>query len=397
MNREDFPILKNELIYFDNGATSLKPQCMIDAVVDYYTNYTANAHRGDYDNSLKVDAIYDYTREIVKDFIHAEQKEEIIFTSGTTDSLNRVIFGYFGVYLKEGDEVLITKSEHASNVLPWFELADLKKIKVSYIELDENLHVTLENVKAAITPRTKVISLAQVTNVIGDVRPIKQISELAHQHGILIVVDGAQSVAHMKVDVRDMGADFFAFSGHKMCGPTGIGILYGRRDLLNNMRPLEFGGGMNATFSPNGVRVYEEVPELFEAGTQHIAGVIGLGRAIQYLSEIGMDLIHKHELELRKYAIRRLKEIPEIIIYNEKSESGILAINYQDIFAQDLGIYLNNYHICVRSGNHCAKILREDMGIKNTCRISFYFYNTFEEIDHMIEALKNPNIKNEII
>ncbi len=397
MNREDFPILKNELIYFDNGATSLKPQCMIDAVVDYYMNYTANAHRGDYDNSLKVDAIYDYTREIVKNFIHAEQKEEIIFTSGTTDSLNRVIFGYFGVYLKEGDEVLITKSEHASNVLPWFELADLKKIKVSYIELDENLHVTLEHVKAAITPRTKVISLAQVTNVIGDIRPIKEISKLAHQNDILIVVDGAQSAAHMKVDVCDMGADFFAFSGHKMCGPTGIGILYGRRELLNNMRPLEFGGGMNATFSPNGFRVYEEVPELFEAGTQHIAGVIGLGRAIQYLSEIGMDFIHKHELELRKYAICRLKEIPEIIIYNEKSESGILAINYQDIFAQDLGIYLNHYHICVRSGNHCAKILREDMGIKNTCRVSFYFYNTFEEIDRMIEVLKNPNIKNDII
>lgn len=397
MNREDFPILKDDLIYFDNGATSLKPQCMIDAIVDYYTNYTANVHRGDYDNSLKADAMYDYTRELVKDFINAKEKNEIIFTSGATDSLNRVIFGYFGVYLKEGDEVLLTKSEHASNVLPWFELADSKKITVSYIELDQDLHVTLENVKKAITPKTKVISLAQITNVVGDVRPIKEIAKIAHEQGILVVVDGAQSAAHMKVDVQDLDVDFFCFSGHKMCGPTGIGVLYGKREFLNNMRPLEFGGGMNATFSPDGVRVYEDVPELFEAGTQHIAGVIGLGRSIEYLMEMGMDQIHEYELNLRRYAIERLKEIPQIVIYNEKSDSGILAINYQDIFAQDLGIYLNNYRICVRSGNHCSKILKEEIGIKNTCRISFYFYNTKEEIDQMIDALKNPNIKNEII
>lgn len=396
MNREDFPILNTGIIYFDNGATSLKPKCMVDALNDYYLNYTANAHRGDYDNSLKVDAHYDHAREVIKEFIHAKKKKEIVFTTGTTDSMNKIVFGYFKNVLKENDEVLLTKSEHASNILPWFELEDILGVKVSYIELDKDLHVTLENVKRMITPKTKVISLAEITNVVGDIRPIKEITEYAHQHNILVVVDGAQSVAHRKIDVQEMDIDFLAFSGHKMCGPTGIGVLYGKEELLKNMKATTFGGGMNASFLPDGTRQYEEVPELFEAGTPHIAGVIGFGAAVEYLESIGMDNITEYEKKLRDYAVQRLKEIPQIEIYNEKSESGILSINYKDIFAQDLAIYLNKYKICVRAGSHCAKILKEETGIKNTCRISFYFYNTFDEIDRMIEVLKNPKIKEEL-
>lgn len=397
MNREDFPILKNDIVYFDNGATTLKPKCMIDAVVDYYSNYTANAHRGDYDNSLKVDTKYEETRKLVKDFINAKYTDEIVFTSGSTDSLNKIIFGYFKNYLNKGDEVLITTSEHASNILPWFELADQIGIKVKYINLNENREVTIENVKKAITEKTKVISLAHITNVIGDIRPMKEIIKLAHENNILCVVDGAQSVPHMKIDVQTYDIDFLAFSAHKMCGPTGVGILYGKKELLNNIYPIEFGGGMNASFNTSGQRIYHEVPTLLEAGTQNIAGVIGFGQTIKYLNKIGIDNISQVEKDLKKYALSLLKENPNIIIYNDDSDSGIIAFNYKDIFAQDLAIYLNKYKICVRAGNHCAKILKDEIGIKNTCRISFYFYNTKEEIDKLIKALKNPNIKEEII
>ncbi len=397
MNREDFPMLKQDIIYFDNGATSLKPNCVIDSVTEYYKRYTANAHRGDYDISLQVDAAYETTRILVKEFINAKSSKEIAFTSGTTDSLNKIIFGYFKYHLKAGDEVLLTRSEHAANLLPWFELQDEIGIKVRYIELDEDYRVTLDNVRKAITPKTKVISLAHVTNVVGDVRPIKEITTLAHDHDILVVVDGAQSVSHMKVDVTDLDVDFLAFSAHKMCGPTGVGVLYGKEALLNSTKPIIFGGGMNASFDPDGTRVYSEIPTIFEAGTPNIAGVIGFGTTIEYLNKIGMDQIHAYEQELKDYFMKKIKEIPNVIVYNNHSESGIVAINYDGIFSQDLAIYLNKYHICVRSGSHCAKILKNEIGIKNTTRVSFYFYNTKAEIDRLIEALKNPNIKTDII
>jgi len=334
---------------------------------------------------------------LVKQFINAKKTKEIIFTSGTTDSLNKIIFGFFKDYLNNEDEVLITKSEHASNVLPWFELSEEKNLKISYIPLNENYELTLENVKKSITDKTKVISIAHITNVIGDVRPIKDIIKLAHENNILVIIDGAQSVAHMNIDVQDLDVDFLAFSAHKMLGPTGVGILYGKEQYLNNTKPIIFGGGMNATFLENGTRIYDEIPELLEAGTPNIAGVIGFGEAIKYLNNIGMNYINKYELDLKKYAISKLKEVPNIIIYNEFSESGIITFNIEDIFAQDLAIYLNKYDICVRSGSHCAKILKDELKIKNTCRISLYFYNTKEEIDYLVKVLSNPNIKEEII
>ncbi len=397
MHREDFELLNQDIIYFDNGATTLKPIVLGKTISDYYNHYSANAHRGDYDLSLKVDNAYEHSRELVQKFIHAKQKEEIIFTSGTTDSLNKIIFGYFRYNLNEGDEVLINKSEHASTVLPWFELADEKKLNIRYIELDSNLKMTLENVKKAITPKTKVISLAQITNVVGDIRPLKEIIEFAHQNNILVLVDGAQSVPHMKVDVQALDIDFLAFSAHKMYGPTGVGVLYGKRELLNNIRPIIFGGGMNSTYNSDFSRIYDEVPSLLEAGTPNIAGVIGFGSVIEYLNYLDMNEIEQYEHNLREYAVSKLKEIENVIIYNETSESSIITINYKDIFAQDLAIYLNKYHICVRAGNHCSKILKDEISIKNTVRISLSFYNTKEEINKLVSTLKNPKIKEEIL
>ena len=397
MHREDFPILKNNIVYLDSAATSLKPNIMINSITDYYANYSANTHRGDYSISLKVDAKYEETRNLVKELINAKSTKEIIFTSGTTDSLNKIIFGYFKNILKENDEVLITKSEHASCVLPWFELADDINLKVNYIPLNSDLTFNIDNLKESITPNTKVVCLAHITNVVGDIRPIKEIIKYCHENDILVIIDGAQSVAHMSVDVQELDIDFLAFSAHKMCGPTGIGILYGKEKYLNNTKPIIYGGGMNASFVPEGIREYKELPYLLEAGTPNIAGVIGFGESIKYINSIGLDNITKYEINLRKYAINKLKDVKDIIIYNENSDSGIITFNIKDIFAQDLAIYLDKYNICVRAGNHCAKILKDELGIKNTCRISLYFYNTKEEIDYLVKVLNNPNIKNEII
>ncbi len=397
MNREDFPMLKQDIIYFDNGATSLKPNVLSLETSKYYTEYSANAHRGDYDISLKVDEKYENTRVLVQKLINAKRKEEVIFTSGATDSLNKIIFGYFKHNLKKGDEILLTKSEHASNILPWFELKDEIGIEIKYIPLDKNLKVTIENVRNSITEKTKVISIAHITNVVGDIRPIKEITEYAHSKNILVMVDGAQSVPHAKYDVEELDIDFLAFSAHKMYGPTGVGVLYGKYELLNNTRPIEFGGGMNSIFSNDGVRIYNELPHLLEAGTPNIAGVIGFGAVIEYINKIGIDKIESYEKELRDYAISKLKSIKDIVIYNEESESSIITFNIKDIFAQDLAIYLNKYKICVRAGNHCAKILKDELGIKNTCRISLAMYNKKEEIDYLVKVLNNPNIKGEII
>ena len=397
MNREDFKILDNNLVYFDNGATTLKPKCVRNSIIKYYDEYTANAHRGDYKLSAMVDSTYEGTREKVRKFINAKEVSEIIFTSGTTNGMNMIVFGFFKNYLKKGDEVLITLSEHASNILPWFVLQQDIGIKVKYIELNDKHEVTIDNVKKAITDKTKVISLAHVTNVIGDERPIKEIAKVAHDNNILLVVDAAQSIAHDRIDVQDLDIDFMAFSGHKMYGPTGIGVLYGKFDLLDKMDPLNYGGGMNASFDDDGVRVYKEIPYLLEAGTPNIADVIAFGKVIEYLNNIGFDKISSYEYELKKYALDKLSKNSNIIIYNKNSKSGIITFNYKDIFSQDLAIYLNKYNICVRAGNHCAKILKEELKVKNTCRISFYFYNTFEEIDKLCEVLNNPNIKDEII
>ena len=397
MNREDFKLLNQEIIYFDNGATTLKPTILSDTLSDYYNNYSANAHRGDYDISVKVNTMYEKSRELVKEFIGARSASEIVFTNNATDALNKIVFGYFKKYLKKDDEVLITKAEHASNVLPWFELADDIGIKIKYIDLDSSHKVTIDNVKKAITDNTKVISVAHITNVVGDIRPIKEITEFAHKKGIKMVIDGAQSAPHVKIDVQDLNIDFLAFSAHKMCGPTGVGVLYVRQELHNDITPIIFGGGMNSSFSFDGLREYSEMPYLLEAGTPNIAGVIAFGSIINYLNKIGIKNIEEYEKDLRQYAISKLKKVNNIILYNEYSDDAIITFNIKDVFAQDLAIYLNKYNICVRAGNHCAKILKDELGIKNTCRISLYFYNTKEEIDRLVHVLNNPNLINELI
>ena len=391
MNREDFPMLNNDIIYLDNSATSLKPQCVIDKMVDYYENYSANAHRGDYDISYKVDLEYENARDLVAEYINAKEKDEVIFTSGTTDSLNMIANGFFANIVEAGDEILITTSEHASNVLPWFRLENDFGCKVNYIPLDSNYHVTLDNLKKVITPRTKIIALAQVTNVIGDVRPIKEICKFAHEQDIFVVVDGAQSLPHMKVDVQDLDCDFLAFSAHKMYGPTGLGILYGKRELLENMEPVNLGGGMNESFDSPREILLKDVPTRFEAGTPNIAAAIAFSESIKYINKVGIKNISERERYLRKYLIEKLVKIPHIDIINLEADSGIVTFNVNDIFSQDVAFYLNKYKICVRAGNHCAKILKNATKVTNTVRISLAFYNTESELDTLVDLLSNKD------
>ena len=389
MNQADFPMLKEDLIYLDNGATTLKPKCVIDKITEYYEKYSANAHRGDYDISFKVDQEYEKAREIVRNFINARYKEEVVFTSGSTESLNMIANGFFGKYLEAGDEVILSQSEHASNVLPWFRLAKEKGVVIRYIPLDESHYVTLDNLKKVVTPNTKVIALASITNVIGDERPMKEICEFAHQNNIFVVMDGAQSVPHRKTDVQDLDVDFLAFSGHKMCGPTGIGVLYGKKELLEEMEPQNLGGGMNESFdTPNEVYL-KELPTRLEAGTPNIAGALGLGAAITYLENIGMEKIEAYEKKLRKYALEKLVSIPHLDILNIESDSGIISFNVEGVFSQDVAYYLNKYKVCVRAGNHCAKILKQETGVQNSLRVSLYFYNTEQDIDDLVELLSN--------
>ena len=388
MNRDDFPILKNNLIYFDNGATTLKPKCVVDKMVSYYTEYTSNIHRGDYNNATVTNREYDEVRNIVKNFINASSSDEIIYTSGTTESLNMVAFGFFRYKLNSDDEILITKAEHASNILPWQVLEEEHHGKVKYIELDENHELTIENLLKAITPKTKVVSVAHVSNVIGDIRDISKIGRICKEKGIYFVVDAAQSASHIKIDVQDSNVSFLAFSAHKMTGPTGVGILYGKKELLDEMRPLNYGGGMNQSFEVDGTYILKETPIKFEAGTPPIAEVIGLGEAIKFIESIGVDKIHEHEYGLKKYLIENLEKIPNVVLYNKNSKSGIVSFNVKGVFPQDTSIYLNTYNIAIRAGNHCAKVLKDELNIKNTCRVSLYLYNTKEEVDVLIEALK---------
>ena len=389
MNREDFLMLNNDIVYFDNGATTLKPKCVVEKMEKYYTVHTSNIHRGDYDASMITNELYDNTRNIVKDFINCNSSNEVIFTSGTTMSINMIVFGYMKTHLKKGDEVLLTKSEHASNVLPWIKLSEDIGIVLKYMALDDVYSLTVDSVNNSITDKTKVISIAHVTNVVGDVRDIVAIGKICRDKNILFCVDGAQSVPHMKVDFKNANIDFLSFSGHKMLGPTGVGVLVAKEKLLNEMEPLFYGGGMNSSFESDNSYELKKGPSKFEAGTPPIAEVIGLSEAIKYLMNIGMDKVHKYEIDLKKYLVEELEKIPNIILYNKNSDSGILAFNIDGVFPQDTSIYLNHYHICVRAGNHCTKMLKDEIGVKNTVRISMYLYNTKEDIDKLVSVLKN--------
>jgi len=390
---QDFPMLQQQmqgqsLIYFDNSATTFKPKSVIEAITKYLTDYTANASRGDYDLSYRVDQEYEGAREKVRTFINAAKNEEIVFTYGTTDGLNIIAFGYALQHLKQDDEILISVEEHASNTLPWFEIVKETGAIIKYIPLDRNGRITLENVQKTISDKTKIISLAEISNVLGYQVPIKEITKLAHLYDIKVIVDGAQSVPHKKTDVIDSDVDFLVFSGHKMCGPTGVGVLYGKYHLLAETNPTRFGGGSNARYQQNGKVILKETPSKFEAGTMNIEGIIGLGAAIDYLSEIGMDTIYQHEVDLRSYCVKKMQELDNLTIYNADSEIGPISFNIKNVFSQDAASLFNSHGIAVRAGQHCAKILDNYLEVTTTIRASFYFYNTEAEIDKFIEVCK---------
>ena len=392
--KKDFKFLNKNIIYFDNAATTLKPNRVIEKMDEYYYEYPSNAHRGDYSISTKASEEFEKTRDLVQEFINAKTDESIVFTSGSTESINMAIYGYFMNNLKKDDEVLITKSEHASIVIPWFDLENKIGIKVKYIDLNDDYTFNVDNLKKAITPNTKVISIAEITNVIGDKRDIKEITKIAHENNIKVLVDASQSIGHKKIDVTDSDVDFLAFSGHKMLGPTGVGVLYGKKELLDEIS-YKKGGGTSVSFETPNEIVYKDLPFKLEAGTQNIAGVIGLGEAIKYLNEVGMDYIEEYTNDLKKYLVSKLKDNKNIIMYNPSVEGSILIFNVKDVFAQDTAIYLNNNDICVRAGDHCDKKLHDLTDVKNTVRVSLYFYNTKEEIDKLVKALNNSNILEE--
>ena len=395
--RKDFPMLVNhpELIYFDNGATSLKPKCVIDAVNDFYMHHTSNVHRGDYAIAAQNDALYDETRKQVAKLINCNP-DEVVYTHNVSQSMNQIAYGMGHDFLKAGDTVLISKVEHASNILPWFHLEQEHGIKVRYIPTDDEGNISIEEFEKCFDETVKAVSVAEVTNVLGSVQPVKQMCRIAHEHGAYMIVDGAQSVPHMTVDVRDLDIDFMGFSAHKMCGPGGVGILYGKKELLEKMTPMLYGGDMNARFYSNGEVILKDVPIKFEAGTPNIEGVIGTGEACRYLMQVGMDNIHQYEMELRAYFCEQLSKLDNIVIYNKDNLSGPIDFNVKDVFAQDAASYLASKNIAVRSGNHCAKLLHEVIGTDQTLRASLYFYNTKEEVDRFVKEAANITIENAI-
>ena len=389
----DRTMQSHPLVYLDNAATTFKPQCVIDAVVRYYTEQTTNVHRGDYEISYQVSEAYEKTREDVARFIHAEPKE-IVFTAGASASLNLVAYGYGRKYLKPGDVILSTEAEHASNILPWFKVVEETGAKLEYIPLTEDGRLTLENFRKAMHEQVKIVAVADITNVLGYVAPIEEMTRIAHEHGALVVCDGAQSVPHTPTDVKAWDVDFLAFSAHKMCGPTGIGVLYGKFELLQKTDPFMLGGGSNARFDMCGNILLKDAPYKFEAGTPNIEGVLGLQQAVRYLENIGMDKIEAYEHELKAYAIEKLKKLDNLILYNPTSPTGIIAFNVKDVFAQDAAGYLNSKGIAVRSGNHCAKILLNVLKTSETIRASLYFYNTKEDVDRFVQACSEITLEN---
>lgn len=392
--RKDFPILSEvvndrKLIYLDSSATSQKPQSVIDKTVEYYTHMNANVHRGVHTLGTRATDGYEGARETVRNFINAQYFEEIIFTRGTTTALNLVAYSFGDRVVEAGDEILITEMEHHANLVPWQQLAKRKDAVLKYIPLNEDGTISIDAVKNALTDKTKIVSMAHVSNVLGTINDIQSITELVHEHGAYMVVDGAQSVPHMKVDVHALGCDFFAFSGHKMCGPTGIGVLYGKKALLDKMEPIEFGGDM-IDFVGLQDSTWTELPTKFEAGTPLIAEAVGLAEAIKYLESIGLDNILEYEHELTAYAYEQMSAIEGLEIYGPTADkrAGLITFNLEGVHPHDLATALDSHGIAIRAGHHCAQPLMKWLGQSSTARASFYIYNTKEEIDQLVTSLK---------
>ena len=393
--RKQFPMLDNKtmqghpLVFLDNASTTFKPYSVIKAIEEYYSNYTANHHRGDYDLCFKVDQEVQNVRCKIAKFVNSDVNE-VVFTSGDTESLNLIAFGYALSNLKKDDVILLSLEEHASNTLPWYRICELTGAKVEFVELEDK-KITVSKVKEAFDKyrNIKIVSLAHVGNVLGYEIDAKEIAKVVHKHQAIFVLDGAQSVPHIKTDFKDLDADFLTFSAHKMCGPTGIGALIGKYELLQKMSLFKTGGGMNVKFNKNMEVIPLDAPYKFEAGTLNIAGIIGFGAAVDFINSIGLDNIHKHEVELAEYALSKLEKCHDIVIYNKDCKSGIISFNRVGVFAQDEATLLNSKGIAVRSGQHCAKMIDEVIDTIATVRASFYLYTSKEEVDIFVDNLIN--------
>jgi len=392
--RSYFPILNQEvnghpLVYLDSAATSQKPIQVIEALSNYYGLDNSNVHRGVHTLGNRATESYEGAREKVRKFISAKSTEEIIFMRGTTTAINTVAQSYGGANVEEGDEIVITYMEHHSNIIPWQQLAKAKGAILKYVDLEEDGTLSLEKVRETITEKTKVVSIMYVSNVLGTMNPIKEIAQIAHEHGAIMVVDGAQAAPHLKIDVQDLDCDFFAFSGHKMCGPTGIGVLYGKKALLEVMEPIEFGGEM-IDFVDLYDSTWKELPWKFEGGTPIIAGAVGLAAAIDFLEEIGLDEIEKHEHHLAAYAMDRMSTIDGLTIYGPKDplkRAGLVTFNLNDVHPHDVATVLDMRGIAVRAGHHCAQPLMKWLQVSATARASFYVYNSEEDIDLLVKGM----------
>lgn len=391
-----FPILNQEinghpLVYLDSAATSQKPVQVIEALTNYYKLDNSNVHRGVHTLGNRATEKYEGAREKVRKFINANSTEETIFLRGTTTAINLVAQSYGRANVDEGDEIVITYMEHHSNIIPWQQLAKERGAILKYVELEEDGTISLEQVRAAVTERTKIVSMVYVSNVLGTMNPVKEVAQIAHENGAVMVVDGAQAAPHLKIDVQQLDCDFFAFSGHKMCGPTGIGVLYGKKELLNNMEPVEFGGEM-IDFVGLYDSTWKELPWKFEGGTPIIAGAVGLGAAIDFLNEIGLNEIEKHEHQMAAYAMEKMSSIEGLEIYgpaDPQQRAGIVTFNLNDVHPHDVATVLDMSGIAVRAGHHCAQPLMKWLEVTATARASFYLYNSESDVDRLVDGLRS--------
>ena len=389
--KKDFPLLENENItYLDSGATTQKPIQVIKAVEEFYQKYNANPHRGAYSLSVEATEQYENTRTKIAKFINAKHREEIIFSKNATESLNLIAYSYGLDNLKKDDEVVISIMEHHSNLVPWQKITKQTGSKLNYMYINENYEITDEEIESKITDKTKIVGITHVSNVLGTINNVKEIIKYAHKKGAVVIVDASQSIPHMKIDVQDLDADFLVFSGHKMFAPLGIGVLYGKRELLNKMNPFLMGGDMieyvyeqKTTFAP--------LPNKFEAGTQNVEGVVGLGAAIDYINSIGYDKIQEHDREIVEYAREKLSKLDYLDIYmtpNAENHSAVISFNIKGVHPHDVASILDSENVCVRSGNHCAQPLMRFLDIDSTCRASFYIYNTKEDVDRLVAGIE---------
>lgn len=388
--KKDFPIFNNrDVVYLDSGATTQKPQCVIDAVNKFYENSNANPHRGAYSLSIEATEVYENTRRKIAKFINAKSSEEIIFTKNASESLNLVAYSYGLDTLNENDEVVLSIMEHHSNLVPWQMVTKKTKSNLKYMYINDEFELSNDEIESKITDKTKIVAITHVSNVLGTINNVKEIIKYAHKKGAKVLLDASQSIPHMKVDVQDLDADFVIFSGHKMLAPLGIGVLYAKKEILNKMNPFLMGGDMieyvyeqETTFAP--------LPNKFEAGTQNVGGVVGLGAAIDYIEKIGYDEIRKYEDEVVGYAIDELSKLNYLTLYitpNRENHSSVISFNIKGVHPHDVASILDSENVCVRSGNHCAQPLMRFLGIDSTCRASFYFYNTKEDVNILVKAL----------